>query len=70
MVNTDFTFAKAWVVKGIRDSCNSSLQQKLPLLDSFLVKNEIKAINLNSIAARLKFKELDEEETLFADCVS
>jgi len=34
------------------------------------MKNEIKAINLNSIAARLKFKELDEEETLFADCVS
>jgi len=39
-------------------------------LDLFLMKNEIKAINLNSTAARLKFKELDEEEILFADCVS
>ena len=57
-------------MKGIRDSCNFSYQQKLPSLDLFLLKNEIKAINLNSIIARLKFKELDEEKTSLVDCVS
>jgi len=57
-------------VKGIRDSCNFSYQQKLPSLDLLLLKNEIKAINLNSIIARLKFKELDEEKTSLVDCVS
>jgi hypothetical protein len=34
------------------------------------MKNEIKAINLNSTASRLKYKELDDEEILFEDCVS
>ena len=57
-------------MKGIRDSCNFSYQQKLPSLDLLLLKNEIKAINLNSIIARLKFKELDEEKTSLVDCVS
>ena len=33
------------------------------------LKNEIKAINLNSIIARLKFKDSDEKEAPFVGCV-
>jgi len=38
--NTDFLVTKAWVSKGIRDSCSLSYQQRSLLLNSCLISNE------------------------------
>lgn len=55
------SYAKAWVAKRIRDSCSSSHQRWLPFFGFTTKSSKHKAINLSSIFARMKFKELDVE---------